>query len=50
MIDNPVLECQDCGSVVRKLTQTEDQAVAANPYNFIVFCRECAAHQNGENQ
>jgi hypothetical protein len=35
----PVLECQICGEVVRKLTDSEAQQVAANPYNFIVTCR-----------
>lgn len=33
------LDCQLCGDVVRVLTPAEAQQVAANPYNFIVYCR-----------
>ncbi|WP_162802103.1 hypothetical protein [Ornithinimicrobium murale] len=36
-----VLECQDCGDVVRKLTAGEAQQVAASPHNFVVFCNQC---------
>lgn len=32
------LDCQVCGVVVRELTKAEHQQVAANPYNFIVYC------------
>lgn len=41
----PTLDCQDCGTVLRKLTAAEARQVADNPYNFIVFCRSCAAAQ-----
>lgn len=37
----PVLECQNCGEVVRRLSEEEAQRVAANPYNFIVYCAGC---------
>lgn len=37
----PVLECQDCGAVVRKLTPAEAREVAARPYDFIVYCGRC---------
>lgn len=39
MSNPPALECQACGDVVRVLTPTEAQQVAANPYNYIVYCR-----------
>lgn len=35
------LDCQDCGEVLRELTLAEAQLVAANPHNYIVYCREC---------
>jgi hypothetical protein len=38
----PTLECQDCGVVIRRLTQAEAQCVADRPYDFIVYCRPCA--------
>lgn len=41
MQDDPVIECQDCGRVIRTLTPAEAQQVAARPYNFIVFCYPC---------
>lgn len=37
----PTLDCQDCGDVVRRLTLAEAQQVAANPYNYIVYCTIC---------
>lgn len=37
----PVLECQQCGDVVQRLSEAEAQMVAANPYNFIVYCPPC---------
>lgn len=36
-----VLECQDCGKPLHVLTPAEAQKVAANPQNYIVWCREC---------
>lgn len=43
------LDCQDCGDVVRVLTDAEAQAVARNPYNFVVYCPACgkAREQDG---
>ncbi len=35
------LECQDCGEVVRVLSQAERARVAARPYDFIVYCAGC---------
>jgi hypothetical protein len=37
---DPTLDCQSCGCPVRTLTLSEAQQVAANPYNYVVFCRE----------
>jgi len=37
----PTLDCQDCGGIVRKLSDAEAQEVAANPYNFVVYCPVC---------
>lgn len=36
----PTLDCQACGNVVKILTPGEAQQVAANPYNFVVYCRD----------
>lgn len=41
MREDPVLECQDCGRVLRHLTPGEAQQVAEHPYNFIFFCAIC---------
>lgn len=41
MYDQPVLECQDCGDVVRELSDAEAQRVADSPYDFIVYCHSC---------
>ena len=41
MIEDPVLECQDCGEVVKRLTRAEEAQVADRPYNFVVYCRRC---------
>lgn len=38
MIDDPVLECQTCGEVVRKMSLAEAQEASYNPYAFIVYC------------
>lgn len=38
---NEVLECQDCGRVLRRLTGSEAQRVAERPYDFVVYCEEC---------
>lgn len=34
------LECQTCGSVVKKLTSAEAQRVADSPYDYVVYCGE----------
>lgn len=34
------LDCQACGNVIRVLNAAEAQQVAANPYNFVVYCRD----------
>lgn len=37
-----VLECQDCGEVVRDdLSPSEVQKMAERPYDFIVYCYRC---------
>lgn len=38
----PTLDCQACGDVMRYLTPAEAQEVAQRPYDFVVFCPECA--------
>lgn len=38
----PTLDCQDCGDVLRVLTQAEYKIVAERPYDFIFYCRLCA--------
>ena len=43
----PTLDCQDCGTVVRRLTRAEAHEVAANPYNFIVYCWDCERFNRG---
>lgn len=35
------LDCQDCGDVIKRLTPSEAQQVAANPYNYIGYCIPC---------
>lgn len=49
MNDGPaVLECQDCGTVIRELSKAEEQDMARNPYNWITYCRLCwTARSNG---
>ena len=43
MKDQHTLDCQDCGNVLRVLTPAEAQKVAANPYNYIAYCKRCAS-------
>jgi hypothetical protein len=45
MIQNPTLDCQDCGAVVKKLTDAEAQKVADNPYNYVVYCVSCRSYR-----
>lgn len=47
MPDDPTLDCQSCGETVRVLTFAEQQMVAANPYNYVVYCRQ---HRGDANQ
>lgn len=41
MYDSPTLDCQACGTVLRRLTTQEAQQVADNPYNYVWFCTPC---------
>jgi hypothetical protein len=41
MDEQPVLECQMCGQVLRTLTPAEAQEVAHRPYDFILNCLSC---------
>lgn len=38
MRDEPVLECQTCGEIMRRLSAAEAQRVADRPYDFIAYC------------
>lgn len=42
----PVLECQDCGRVLRTLSPVEAQQVADKPYNFILLCAPCGREED----
>lgn len=42
-----LLECQACGEVVKVLSDSEAQDVAANPYNYIVYCYRCIKNYPG---
>lgn len=44
----PTLDCQDCGNTVKKLTDAEAQQVAANPYNYVVYCGPCGRYRQKE--
>jgi hypothetical protein len=46
----PALDCQDCGNEVMKLTDAQAQQVAANPYNFVVYCQSCKMDRMREAQ
>lgn len=41
------LDCQDCGTVIKHLEPVEAAMVAANPYNFIVYCWDCERFNRG---
>jgi hypothetical protein len=43
--ERQTLDCQACGNVVKVLTPAEVQMVAANPYNFIVYCRDAICQE-----
>lgn len=40
-LDNPKLECQDCGTTIKMLTAAEAQRVAERPYDYVVYCWSC---------
>lgn len=44
------LDCQDCGNTVMKLTDAQAAEVAANPYNFVVYCQSCKMDRLREAQ
>lgn len=48
MSQKSVLECQDCGEVIRRLSDSEAQQVAGAPYNFVRYCRSCAEDREAE--
>lgn len=35
------LECQECGDRLIELSNSQIQAVANNPYNYVIYCRDC---------
>jgi uncharacterized C2H2 Zn-finger protein len=35
------IECQTCGTPLQQLDEYQRQVVAANPYNFVGYCRPC---------
>jgi hypothetical protein len=37
----PVIECQDCGYVLRKMTSAESKRAAQRPYDFEWWCYTC---------
>lgn len=39
------LECQDCGIELKELSDAEVQKVAANPYNYVVYCKVCLPYR-----
>lgn len=41
MTDNDVLECQDCGQVVRHLSMAEAHWMSHFPNSYIVYCEPC---------
>lgn len=37
----PTLDCQQCGQILRYLSADETRRVAADPYAFVALCPEC---------
>lgn len=35
------LDCEQCGNVIKELSDVEAQKVAKDPYNYIVYCQKC---------
>lgn len=46
----PILECQDCGAYLKTLSPREQQLVAANPYDYVFYCRVCRKTDHTEPQ
>lgn len=46
--DEEVLECQQCGCVLKRLTPAEAQQVALRPHNFVMYCTSCARDHPGQ--
>lgn len=46
MVDE-VLECQDCGAVLRRLTPAEAQQMADRPDDFVAYCSDCRRARGG---
>lgn len=40
-MNEPAIECQDCGQTLHELTPAEQQRVADRPYDFVLFCASC---------
>lgn len=36
------VECQDCGDRIKKLSHAQYKDMTFNPYNYIMFCRQCS--------
>ncbi len=54
MNDDVVIECQCCGDVLKRVrgenlaeAQKLRNAIADNPYNYIMFCKDCI--ENGDH-
>lgn len=46
MSDHPVIECQDCGYILRHLTAAEEAQVAQMPQNFVWYCNPCSKERS----
>jgi DNA-directed RNA polymerase subunit RPC12/RpoP len=49
MINEEYLECQQCGSRIRLLTEEEIRKIAINPYSYIVKCNTCEREDRDED-
>jgi hypothetical protein len=45
-MDSDALECQQCGTVLKRLSPAESQRVALNPYGFVAFCGPCGSERH----
>lgn len=50
MSDDRYLECQDCGTAIRRLTPAEEQVLARHPENFIIWCHQCRPARMGDDR